>query len=535
MIPAILIYLLKANIALSLFYLAYRLGLRRLTFYTLNRLFLMCGIVFSAIYPFIAVDDFINRHETLTGTVMVYIPDFSQWQAEAPSFNAWMLLVYAFWIGVGIMGIRLLVQLRSLWKLHRQSSTGKVSGTTVQILKEAINPFSFFNHIYINPSLHQPEELKAILFHETVHIKQWHTLDVMIGEINNVFYWFNPGAWLMKTAIRENLEFITDRYLISQGVDKVAYQYNLIKVSGIPSATAIANNFNLSHLKNRILMMNSKRSSRYHLVRYLVLGSLAGGLVLLLNYSKASGIIPTNLIPEPIKESITLLKPAADSTKPAPVVTVVRRDTSITNKGKQIPESKKPVYVVDGKVMSEAQFNKTISPNDIKSIDVLKGEKAGKLVEKYGKKAENGVLLIELKKEADKKAPLVEKVTGSTQTIKGEKQTTITIVSKRDTTTPEPVVVVRNGNYKISLSTLSKKSLVMVNGQPITDDQIKFLDTHTDKIKSISVLKSDGAKAIYGPRAENGVVLIATSDNPNVELVVPGHPKMEMVADTIKY
>jgi hypothetical protein len=42
-------YLFQANLAL--FYLAYRLVLRRLTFYGLNRLFLAFGILFSAAYP----------------------------------------------------------------------------------------------------------------------------------------------------------------------------------------------------------------------------------------------------------------------------------------------------------------------------------------------------------------------------------------------------------------------------------------------------------------------------------------------------
>mgnify|MGYP001546317765 CR=1 FL=1 len=161
----------------------------------------------------------------------------------------------------------------------------------MQLLKQPVNPFSFFRNIYINPSLHQPEELPAILRHERVHVRQWHSADVVLGELNNIFYWFNPGAWLMKTAIRENLEFITDRYLLQQGVDKTAYQYNLIKVSGIPYATAIANNFNFSHLKNRIIMMNSKRSSGYQLVRYLVWGVLVGGTVLSLNDTKAPSVV----------------------------------------------------------------------------------------------------------------------------------------------------------------------------------------------------------------------------------------------------
>ena len=114
MAPAILIYLLKANIALTLFFLAYRLGLRRLTFYTLNRLFLLCGIAFSSLFPFVSIDAFISKHEVLVDGVLVYVPDFDAWKSPAPAFTVWTALVWVFWIGVSVMAIRFCIQLVSL-------------------------------------------------------------------------------------------------------------------------------------------------------------------------------------------------------------------------------------------------------------------------------------------------------------------------------------------------------------------------------------------------------------------------------------
>ncbi|WP_194778119.1 M56 family metallopeptidase [Pararhodonellum marinum] len=54
----------------------------------------------------------------------------------------------------------------------------------------------------------------------------------------------------------------------------------------------------------------------------------------------------------------------------------------------------KPLYVVDGKIIKEAEL-KSISPDTIESINVLKGENATKA---YGKKGSNGVVEITLKK-----------------------------------------------------------------------------------------------------------------------------------------
>src|SRR5690606_10735359 len=85
-----------------------------------------------------------------------------------------------------------------------------------------------------------------------------------------VLCWFNPGMWLLRNAIRENLEFATDRRVLGSGVAKQAYQYSLLGAGRqLEAYPAIAHGFNFKSLKIRILMMNKKRSSRLHLGKYL--------------------------------------------------------------------------------------------------------------------------------------------------------------------------------------------------------------------------------------------------------------------------
>ena len=50
---AFMIYVLEVNLALLVFYLAYRLVLSNLTFYHFNRFFLLFAFLFSAVYTFI--------------------------------------------------------------------------------------------------------------------------------------------------------------------------------------------------------------------------------------------------------------------------------------------------------------------------------------------------------------------------------------------------------------------------------------------------------------------------------------------------
>jgi hypothetical protein len=75
----------------------------------------------------------------------------------------------------------------------------------------------------------------------------------------------------MKKAVRENIEFITDARILRKGIDRKEYQYSLLDVGRMTASPALVNNFNLSDLKKRIRMMNSRRSSPVNVYRYLLL------------------------------------------------------------------------------------------------------------------------------------------------------------------------------------------------------------------------------------------------------------------------
>lgn len=67
---------------------------------------------------------------------------------------------------------------------------------------------------------------------------------------------------------------------------------------------------------------------------------------------------------------------------------------TVTISNTQGKQAKSPVFYVDGKEINSEEMNK-IKPNDIESINVLKGEKAK---EKYGDKGKDGVVEITMKK-----------------------------------------------------------------------------------------------------------------------------------------
>src|ERR1700744_258080 len=289
--PALFLFLFKVNIALVLFCLGYYLVLRHLTFYTLNRIYLVAAIVFASIYPTINLSGFLEQHRQIAKPVETVALN---WQAPTtisittatgPDYWVWVELV--FWTGVILLALRLAMQLFSLYRLYRNSTAAQLYDHDVRLINTDSGPFSFWKSIYVNPANLDADSLKAILMHEQVHVSEWHTLDVLIAELSTIFYWFNPGVWLMKKAVRENIEFITDQKILKNGVDTKQYQYSLVSVS-FASSNSIVNHFNISTIKNRIMMMNAERSSKYNLTRYAFLVPVVVALLLVFSVTKAA-------------------------------------------------------------------------------------------------------------------------------------------------------------------------------------------------------------------------------------------------------
>ncbi|RDV15167.1 hypothetical protein DXT99_10900 [Pontibacter diazotrophicus] len=301
--PALILYLLKVNIALVLFYLAYHFVLRRLTFYHLNRLFLVFGVLFSILHPFIELSVLLSQHEELAviqtyAAIPAWAPTPTAMPEQTTAIDYWLIPVVLFWLGTVVMAGRLILQFLSLSALHRASEPASYQGIDFRKISGIREAFSFWQTIYLNPAQHKEDELKSILRHELIHVKGWHTLDVLLAELSTMLYWFNPGGWLMKKAMKENLEFIADQHVMSAGTDRKAYQYLLLKAAGT-SEPQLANQFNFPSLKRRIVMMNKKKSSLMHVARYAVLVPLIVTPILLIACSENDADMISPPVPQP--------------------------------------------------------------------------------------------------------------------------------------------------------------------------------------------------------------------------------------------
>jgi hypothetical protein len=288
MMPTLL-YLLKAHVVLTLFAAAYYGLLRQLTFFGLNRAYLVLALLFAAVYPALPVPALLPAvafEPVVTslgqtggvGSAPSAVASTVDWQTTG-------LVAYA--CGTGLLLLRLLAQLISLAWVRRNSQPALALGQPVRLLAGAGGPFSFGQTIYLSAAaLADTANLPAALRHEQAHVHQWHTLDVLLTQVAVALAWVNPAAWLLRRAVLDNLEYLADQAALQTGLDRRAYQYSLLRQQpgGVP-APALAFHFSFLTLKNRITMLNQPASTARQLGRYLLAAPLV--MALALGYSAA--------------------------------------------------------------------------------------------------------------------------------------------------------------------------------------------------------------------------------------------------------
>jgi bla regulator protein BlaR1 len=440
------IYLLKASATVFILWAFYSLCLRRMTFHRLNRYFFLGGILISLLWPALPLTEWLSRAPQVN-QVVVYIPVsafMTQFKPETPVFGFEMAFKIAYFAGVLFMLVRLSIQIFSLKVIFKKSEVQIINGVKVRVVNEKINPFSFFGYIFLNPENHTPTELSAIILHEKIHETRTHSIDILLSELFKILLWFNPFSWLFCKAVKENIEFEVDRVLLHQGIDCKEYQYSLLKLSSVKNQIIITNHFNLSNLKTRIIMMNKNQSSRYGLAAYTLVIPLIF-LCMVFSYAFAQD------------------KPIADT---------VKVFTSFQQKPEKTPD--KALIILDGKVIDKATMD-AINPEDIYSVNVLKGKDATDI---YGKKGKDGVVLITSKKPGKEKSFALPYITLDSAGIK-------------------------NGS----------RPKIFIDGKEVSEDAMKELNP--DQIITVNVSKNDFTTRELGLGDKEGkdVIRIITKKN----------------------
>ncbi|HET9505560.1 MAG TPA: M56 family metallopeptidase, partial [Hymenobacter sp.] len=235
-----LLYLLKAHMVLALSVAAYYGLLRRLTFFRLNRAYLLLALLFAAVYPALPMPGLLPAEVPTAPLVVAWTlpnaPATGPAVALPPPATPgpdWPLLALGLYAsGVAVLLGRLLVQLLALARLRRATRpTHTAAGAPYRELPAPGDPFSFGRTIYLYPGQHTAAELAVVVTHEQAHVRQGHTLDVLLAHVGTALFWPSPAAWLLRRAVLDNLEYLADAATLRTGLDRRAYQYCLLQLS----------------------------------------------------------------------------------------------------------------------------------------------------------------------------------------------------------------------------------------------------------------------------------------------------------------
>ncbi|MCF6356730.1 MAG: TonB family protein, partial [Draconibacterium sp.] len=408
-----LIYIGKSALAAGAFYIAFLLLFQNQKQFVFNRFYLPVSLALSFLIPLITFSTvkFVEPTASSNLNSFAYLANTSE-NIASPGFA---LQWYHYILGLYILGVagflfHLLLGHVKAVNIIRFSRLKTLFGTEVNITPKDVHPFSFFNKIVISENTLGHPNLDMIVNHENIHVKERHTLDILFVEILFLFQWFNPFAWLLKDAVKNNLEYKTD-HQITKNHNPKEYQLAMVALADKEGVAPFLTALNGSQLKDRIIMMKKKTENKYALLKQLVVLPLLAILVMgLSNREIRTEIIETEKKVEISQTGSDNEQIESDTIKS--IQNTKTRETKVQYYGTQIKpntvdshvkasgtvylnsktDKTTPLYIVDGK---EIENIDRINPDDIKSIDVLKNKSSTNI---YGEKGKNGVILITTKK-----------------------------------------------------------------------------------------------------------------------------------------
>jgi len=491
-------FILKANLALIVLYGCYFLCFRRDTFYGYIRWFFLAAIMASILFPLINISAWLTKSpaamdvsqniSTVVYRLVLVQPQIEQTVEPVVTRNIPFNTIFLWgWLSIAVFMIgRRLFQFAYIIRLRSRYPKKRYGMSAIIAIDRNIQPFSFFNRIFINPSLYPKEELEEIITHEQVHCRQGHTIDILLVETLVCVFWFNPIAWLLRHDLKQNIEYYTDRVTLRlSNFDRKHYQYSLLRVSD--SAFQIVNHFHFNNLKKRIIMMNKKESPRIVSAKYLlVIPALAAALLIV----QISGLQATKSVVDEspvVAATDTVPSVVKNAKSPVSAKAVYKKTIKLEPNAQDTLVSKAMLSYLQEQLKKD---NSSIIPAPANLA--IEDSSLIRLIEKYNQTVLEKARLLSYAKED---APIIKKVNERLGLMGQDIITFLKALGiSENATTPQPDIQ----------SSKDVPILFMVDGKEVSS----LNNIPDDSIESVSVLKDASATATYGMRAANGVVLI---------------------------
>jgi N-acetylmuramoyl-L-alanine amidase len=247
----------------------YWLFLRNRPFHQWNRAYLLGIVVFSLVMPLVPLPGLFSfgggEAPVLKG--MLHAVVRGNWKEDEGGGDAatailtpggvdwsrWMFWAYsAAAFGSGFVFLR---ELGFIVRLYRRYPSERRGGVRFLQTQESGTPFSFLRIIFWNAELDMASaEGQQILRHELVHVRQRHTLDLLLLRPVMILFWFNPVFYFVYRELRTIHEFEADA-LASADCDRFSYAELLVWQTLSHRPGGLFHSFFSSSIKRRITMI----------------------------------------------------------------------------------------------------------------------------------------------------------------------------------------------------------------------------------------------------------------------------------------
>ncbi len=481
---SILLYLLKTILVSGILLAYYWTALRDKKFHYYNRFYLLSSSVLSLVVPLLNFDWFTVEEPALiysSNELIQFVLPTTTVQNGIHLDWADYVLITTGLITIALLGL-LLFQIFKIQFLKNRSEVTKMDGFDFINTNEENAPFSFLNNLFWKQSISLQEEGGQQIFkHEITHIQQKHTWDRIYCQIIASIFWMNPFNWIIQKELVAIHEFIADEEAV--GNSNVAdFAKMLLQTHYGNHFLNPTHSFFYSSIKRRLAMLTQTSNPTYsYLRRVMVLPVLVITISLVSIKVHAREKIENKV--ESIKSQIISL--ISDTTKP----------TIISIKADTVDQRNKPVYFVEGVKISEQEM-KAIPLDNVKSINVMKGESA---IKKYSNEGKNGVVEIFLK-DLQRKDQLPNK-DWSNVNVSQYYSSSLSRIFNLEYVNGVKV------EFKSALDTAVRNNpLYVLDGVPIKD----FKGISPIEIESMNIMKDPSSTSLYGDAGKNGVILITT-------------------------
>ena len=264
-------WIVFSTFSAGLLYGLYCLTLRRDRWLQLSLCYLLVALGFSLVLPFLSLPErFSAASQTVvpTGEYLMTLDEVVISDITAPRTLGLMVDIYL--VGFALCAAYLLFQMAAqaviIFRLRRRYHVYRVGdgfdiprGAALILLDDDTAPYSFFNQIVVGTRSLSDDELRCILAHESLHVRQLHSLDILFVRMMCCLAWFNPFAWLIMRELRAVQEFQADAASVS-ACSRDNYLRLLYRQATGFGYGHITNNFNSINIKNRIVMMNKTKT-----------------------------------------------------------------------------------------------------------------------------------------------------------------------------------------------------------------------------------------------------------------------------------